>query len=39
MDVAIVFVFSTSYKFIGLIKKSKNILQQLFKKMKELDKK
>ena len=30
MDIAVIFVFSTSYKSVSLIKKSNNILQQVF---------
>ena len=34
-DIAVIFAFSSSHKSVGLIKKSNNILQQAFKKMKK----
>lgn len=34
-DIAVVFTSSISHKSIGLIEKSNNILQQVFKKMRE----
>ena len=35
-DIAVIFTFSASHKSVGMIKKSNNILQQVFKKMRKL---
>ena len=34
-DIAVIFAFSASYKLVGMIEKSNNILQQVFKKIRK----